>query len=264
MAEYLSLTEIQHEDDVHVPALLAYAKRRPDRLPLWIKPAGDGWAAKLVSRVLTSRPGEPELWSYSDVEVWVTDPLRVRPETLRGEQGEVLFQRFRLDGRHPDVGGEVREYLEFPEPRTFGAMDLLVGRADLERWKVLTDARLASSDRAERLRAQIRVVVERADFGWSTVKAAEALGVARNTLLARRRRAEGLDLPAVWRVLDPKAKRISLRWVADAETLRNWLALLDLSTGAPERERRRPRRERPRGARRSARVVGDEIDRLLV
>lgn len=263
MAEYLSLTEVQHEDDVPVPALLAYAKRKPDRLPLWIKPAGDGWAAKLISRVLTSGPGEPELWSYSDVEVWVTDPLRVRPETLRGEDGEVVFQRFRHDGRHPDHGGEVREYLEFPEPRSFGAMDLLVRRADLERWKALTDARLVANDRAERLREQIRVVVERAEFSWSTVRAAEALGVARNTLLARRRQAEPLELPVVWRVLNPDAKRISIRWIDDTEALRNWAALVDLSTRQPEQKRRRARRTGRPAGRSETRIVGDEIDRLL-
>ncbi len=265
MTEYLSLTELQHEDDVSVPALLAYAKRRSDRLPLWIKPAGDGWAAKLISRVLTSESGEPELWSHSDAEVWVTAPLRVRPETLRGEDGEVVFQRFRHDGRHPDYGGDVREFLEFPEPRSFGAMDLLVRRTDLERWKALTAARLAANDQAERLREQIRVVVERAEFSWSTVQAATALGGAQTTLFDHRKKAAELELPMVWRNIKPNSKRPTYRWVDDAESLRNWSALLALSTGGEQPQRRRRNRggSRGRGGSQNTELGGDELERLL-
>jgi len=261
--EYLSITEAEHEDDVHVPSLLAYAKRRPDKMPLWIKPAGDGWAAKQISRVVTSRPCDPELWSYSEAEVWVKEAVRVRPETVVGAEGRVVFQRFRLDGLHPEHGGEVRDYFEFPEPRTYAAMDLLLRRSDLDRWKALTAARLDAGVHVERLRGQIRVVVERAELRWSTKRAAKALGVDGNTLLTRRRRAEELDLPSVWRVMNPEVKRVTYRWVDDAEALRDWSALLDLSTGRqPGKPKRRPGGGGKPGAR-SERVIGDEIDRLL-
>lgn len=263
MPEYLSIVEAQQEDDFSVPSLMAYAKRHPDKVPLWIKPAGDGWVAKLISRVLGSGPGEPEWWSYTDVDVWVTQAVRIRPETLVGGDGGVFFQRFRHDGRHPEYGDDVREYLEFPEPRQFGAMDLLVRRADLGRWKVLTAARNGASDHAERLREQIRVVAERADFSWTTVQAADAVGVPRNTLLDRRRRAERLDLPLVWRAMNPDRKRLTYRWVDDAEALRNWSALLDLRRGQTEATPTRRGRGADKRKGGAPREVGDEIARLL-
>jgi hypothetical protein len=211
-------------------------------------------------------PGHPERWSYSDSEVWVCEPVLVRPELLQGPAGEVLMQRFRVDGRHHEHGGDACEYLEFSQPRRFDETDLLVRRRDLGRWKVLTAAAAQSDQQIDRLKAVLAVAIEQGQFSLSSNEARQRLGVSLNSLYEWRRRAEALGLPLVWQVINPAAKRKQYRWLADEEALRDWGTLLELvrggggATGIPAKPARRVARRAPvlrKGA------VGRELDELL-
>ena len=264
--DYLSLAEARLLPEVDLPSLLAVAKRRPDKLPLFLLPPAGGWLATFVSRVMTSEPRERELWSYSSTEVWVKDPFRVSPELLRGATGELLMQRFRLDGRNPDRGTYVREYYEFAEPRRFCTTDLHIRPRDVERWKLLRAAAASSEKQVDRLRATLLVAIEQGRFTLSTKEACALLGVSGNTLYKWRREAEAAREPVVWHVINPKAKRKQYRWLADREALRDWSTLLDLIRGgalAPEAATRTSKRSTRRAPTMRKGAVARELDELL-
>ncbi len=250
MTALLSLVELPAEFGVDPDEALAVARRRPAELPVWIDAPGWKYTFFTESKIGIDSEGR-ELWARSNrLAAVLHRPQLLHPHFLVGFRDEVIITHGAggLAPLPPDREEAVTIW-EFDPPLRIARGDLLFRRVDVERWIHATEARRGGGGRGDELKLALAAALDGSPrFELSTQEAADVLGVAYNTLRARKKASEGLAIPPVWLSINPAAKRETFRWLSNHVGLMAWAELLALLSSATVKTLDKTKAKRPRRA----------------
>jgi len=265
MDDIISLAELRAELDLDPEEALAFAKRRSSDLPLWFHAPG--------CEVIYFHQSEPYDSDGREIRVrqivdrgLMNKPMSLHPHWLVGFRDDVIVHQGTTDKRNrtlspipPDRRADVM-IVEFTPPLRLTRSDLLLRRSDVRRWQAGVEARRRGGGRATELRLALGAALAgEPRFVLTTEDAAARVGVSYNTLRARRKASEALELPRPWSSMNPHAKRPTYRWLDNSVALNSWMELMEQVKGAVAEEKR-PKPARRRTRRRAAAASSSALE----